>query len=271
MVYHGIPWWPGLSSIAHAPFPARRAPALVRLRKHAKPASEPEAPPADDDEAGEGDAVLLDCPHCGEVEAHDVLRAATSGWTVECLVCHNVRTLEAPAQERYVPVPAILSDGATARTVELAVPLDGEVAIDDEFDFEGSRVRVTSVEKRDGTRPKSAPGRDVKVLYAVKFDTVVLRYTVNQGDVTRSFREPTPPEDEVHVGSVREVQGVNLLVKTLKSDQNRTLHRGWLFARNVRRVFADLAPSKAKAGQRYETRRRGADPRSKKHQGRRKT
>lgn len=222
---------------------------------------------ADDEEGDE--AILLDCPTCGEVQAHDLLRMAASGWTVSCLVCQNVRTLPAPAQERYTAVPAILSDGATARTVELAVPLDGAVRVDDEFDYEGSRVRITSVETRAGTRPTKAPGRDVKVLYAVKFDTVLLRYTVNQGDVTRSFREPVPPEEEVHVGTVREVQGINLLVKTLKSDQNRTLHRGFLYARNIRRVFADLAPAKARSGQRVATRRRGADPRSKKHQARR--
>src|ERR1051325_1117331 len=80
---------------------------------------------------------MLDCPACRETFEHAVLRAATAGWTVECLNCHAVRTVDAPAQERMVEVPAILSEGAQARTVRLHVPLDGPVAVDDEYDLEG--------------------------------------------------------------------------------------------------------------------------------------
>jgi uncharacterized Zn finger protein len=209
-----------------------------------------------DDDADE--LLELDCPDCGQVQEHEVLRAAASGWTVQCAVCGKVRTLPAPKQERFLAVPVVLSDGATSRTAQLQVPLAGKVAVDDEFDLDGHRVRVTTVELQDGSRPRSAPGRAVKTLYAVLFDTVTLHYTVNQGEVTRSFQEQVIPEEEVHVGSVREVQGHRLAVKTLKSDQNRTLHRGFLFARNVSRVFADLATSKS--GTRERTRQRGAGP-----------
>ena len=210
----------------------------------------------------EGEALLLDCPTCGEVTEHDLLRAAESGWTVQCMECRTTRTLPAPAKERTTTVPLILSQGANARTERVEVPLDGPVAVGSELSAAGHRIKVTAVERPDGTRPASAPGREVKVLYGVMFDTVALRYTVNQGEVTRSFVEEVAPEEEVHVGAVREVQGINLVVKTLKSDQNRTLHRGYLLARNVRRVFADLAPTRAKRGDRVRTRMRGAPPKS---------
>lgn len=212
----------------------------------------------DDDEAQ--DLLDLDCPTCGDVQEHEVLRAAASGWTVACSVCGSVRVLPAPKQERFLPVPVILSEGATSRNAQVQVPLDGKVAVDDEFDLEGHRIRVTAVEVDAGRRPRSAKGRDVRTLYAVAFDTVTLHYTVNQGEVTRSFQEEVTPETEVHVGTVREVQGVRLAVKTLKSDQNRTLHRGFLLARNVRRVFADVAHAKAQPGAKVKTRQRGAGP-----------
>lgn len=216
----------------------------------------------DADDAGEDlqDLLDLDCPDCGAVQEHEVLRAAASGWTVSCTVCGKVRTLPAPKQERFLAVPVILSEGATSRTAHVQVPLDGKVSTDDEFDLEGHRIRVTAVEVEAGRRPRSAKGRDVRTLYAVVFDTVTLHYTVNQGDVTRSFQEEVVPETEVHVGTVREVQGVRLAVKTLKSDQNRTLHRGFLLARNVRRVFADVAHAKARPGAKVKTRQRGAGP-----------
>lgn len=206
------------------------------------------------------DVLDLDCPDCGDVQEHEVLRAAASGWTVSCAVCGRVRTLPSPRQERYLPVPVILSEGGTSRNVQVQVPLEGRVAIDDEFELEGHRIRVTAVEVAEGRRPRSAPGREVRTLYAVVFDTVTLHYTVNEGEVTRSFQEDVVPEEEVHVGTVREVQGVRLAIKTLKSDQNRTLHRGYLFAKNVRRVFADVAHAKARPGAKVKTRQRGAGP-----------
>lgn len=212
----------------------------------------------DDGGDGSGDMVDLKCPQCDEVQEHVVLRAAAANWTVQCLRCKRVRTMPAPKQERFVPVPVILSEGDKSRTVQLHVPLDGKVAENDEYDFEGHRVRITAVEVAEGRRPKSAKGRDVRKLYAVVFDTVTLHYTVNQGDITRSFQEAVVPETEIHVGSVREVDGVRLAIKTLKSDQNRTLHRGYLYARNVHRVFADVAVTKQ--GNRERTRQRGAGP-----------
>lgn len=213
-----------------------------------------------DEDNGETDeeGVFLECATCGDVEEHALLRAAESGWTVECLECRTKQTMPAPPKQRMTVVPVVLSDGAAARSIQLEVPLDGPVAVDEEAEVEGKRIRFTAVERRDGSRPKKAPGRDIKTLYAVAYDTVRLRYTVNEGEVTRSFQEEAPPEEEIHVGIVREVQGLRLVVKTLKSDQNRTLHRGFLLARNVRRIFADVAPRGSKIGQPAKARRRGA-------------
>jgi uncharacterized Zn finger protein len=212
----------------------------------------------EDDWETDEEGVFLECATCGDVEEHVLLRAAESGWTVECMECHTKQTVPAPPKQRMTVVPVILSEGATARSVQIEVPLDDPVAVDSEAEVEGKRVRLTAVERRDGSRPKQAPGRDIKTLYAIVYDTVRLRYTVNEGELTRSFQEEAPPEEEIHVGIVREVQGLRLVVKTLKSDQNRTLHRGYLLARNVRRIFADVAPRGSKIGQAAKVRRRGA-------------
>jgi uncharacterized Zn finger protein len=214
----------------------------------------------DDLPEGAYDLVDLHCPDCGEVREHAVLRAAAANWTLRCERCKKVRTMPAPKQPRMHIVPVILSEGPTSRNASFAVELDGTVGIDDEFDLEGRRIRVTAVESIEGMRPKRLKSRDVKTVYAVLFDTVNLHYTVNQGELTRSFQESVPPEEEIHVGTVREVQGVRLAIKTLKSDQNRTLHRGFLYARNITRVFADLASDRAKPGSKVRTRSRGAGP-----------
>src|SRR5688500_17243059 len=208
----------------------------------------------------EDEDLILDCPQCGELQEHDLLRAAEAGWTVRCQRCKTVRVLPAPPKVRYRMVPVILAEGPTSRTVSIDVPNDEPVSPGDEFEFEGHRIRVTAIERPDGSRPKSLPGHELKVIYAIVFDTVTLSYTVNQGETTRSFQEEVSPELEVHVGAVRGVQGHMIVVKTLKSDQNRTLHRGFLLAKNVRRVFADFAPPGVYAGDKIKTRQRGAGP-----------
>src|SRR5688572_8186489 len=119
-----------------------------------------------DEESGP-EMVDLKCPDCEEVWEHSVLRASDAGWTVQCLRCKRVRTVPAPRQERFVPVLVIVSEGGTSRKAQLQVPLGGWVAVDDEFDLEGHRVRVTAVEVDAGQRPKRARGRDVRALYAV--------------------------------------------------------------------------------------------------------
>ncbi|MHB8632510.1 MAG: HVO_0476 family zinc finger protein [Thermoplasmatota archaeon] len=191
------------------------------------------------------DETLLECPTCEEVQEHRILRQAESGWTLECLVCHGVRTVPAPAQERFLQVPTVLSDGASAKTVALSAPLSGKVAIGDEFDLDGSRVRITSIERKDGSHPKSAPGRDIKALYAIRYDTVALRYTVNQGETTRTLIERVPPETLVAVGSTREVQGIQLVLRNILSADGKTLRRGSLAAQDIRRVVAELAAGRA--------------------------
>ena len=211
-----------------------------------------------DEPSAEG--IVDHCPSCDEETEHQVLRAAAAGWTIQCLDCETIRTVPAPPQIKLRAVPVILSHGSASRNEILEVDLEGNVGVDDEYELGGHRVRVTQVEAPNGERPKRIAVRDVKTIYAIVFNTVQLHYTVNQGDTTRSFQEEVLPEEEVHVGKVREVQGVRLAVKTLKSDQNRTLHRGFLLARNVRRVFADVADRKARPGQKVKTRKRGAGP-----------
>ncbi len=212
----------------------------------------------DEEQVGDEPVILQECPTCGEVTEHDLLRAAASGWTLKCNECNIARVVPAPRKEKGTIIPIILSHGAASRSTQVEVGRESPVTIDDEMQVDGMRIRVTAVERPNGMRPTSALGKYIKTIYAVEFDTVALRYTVNHGEITKSFLEEVAPELEVQIGVVRNVQGVNLVIKTLKSDQNRTLHRGYLLARNVNRVFADLAPLGVYVGDRIKSRKRGA-------------
>jgi len=198
------------------------------------------------------------CPACGG-EEHEVLRETPQHVTLRCSACGHVRT-EAPRRARQTDLALVLSDGDRSWSDRIVVGADEPIAVGDEFEHEGSRWLVTGVEREDGVAAAGAPARELKTCSAKRFDRVVLKFTLNEGEVTHSYEMQVDPDLTVRVGEVLEVQGRRVLVKTLKSDQNRTLHKGHLLARNIVRVFCDPAPPGARPGSVAPVRRRGAAP-----------
>ncbi len=201
--------------------------------------------------------VMGTCPTCG-IGMHDVLHASNQSWTLKCQDCDLVHN-ETPPSSRLAEVPVIISDMDQSRSARIDVPRVDDIHVDDEFEFEGHRMLVTAIESPAGRRVPKANAAEVHVLYAKVFDQVRVGYAVNDGDVTHSLQEWLEPEEEIHVGIVRLVDGHLVLPKTIKSDMNRTLHKGYLLARNIRRVFCDPAPKGAREGDKVGVRRRGKD------------
>ncbi len=201
--------------------------------------------------------ALLDCPTCGTSE-HAILKAGENTLTVKCLECNTVRNTTPPRQ-RTKELKLIVSDGPKAFPEVIEVDPSDVIGVDDEFDLNGHRMIVTGLEMFEGKADK-APAADIKVLKAKMFDTVVLKLSVNDDDVTKSFRTRVDPYETFAIGQVVFVDNQKLVIKTIKSDMNRTLHKGALSARNIVRAFCDYAPHWAKEGKIIGTRRRGAPP-----------
>ena len=197
------------------------------------------------------------CPHCGGPwivvdETPSVLR-------LQCEDCQRVERFDASTKTVRLQLIVSAGDRSFREPIE-AVPSD-ELRVGDEFEHNGHRLLITALQGARDEKPKEARAADVRAIHARLFDTVPLKLSVNEGETTRSYQIDVLPEFELAVGQVVEAQGVRLVVKTLKSDQNRTLHKGFLLARNIRRAFCDPAPRRAKVGEIVKTRPRGArDP-----------
>ncbi len=202
--------------------------------------------------------VITDCPKCGHVTEHQLLKPGENSITVQCDDCGLVRSIT-PPRVRIIDLKLIVSDEGVARNERMEVPRQEEVAVGLEFDLNDQRLIVTGIEI-EGKQVKKAKAEDIKVLHAKVFNTVPLRFSVNEDDKTTSFRVDVDPDTPVSIGEVFKVDGQLICVKTIKSDQNRTLHRGYLAARNIVRCFCDPAPWKAKPGQIVKARKRGAPP-----------
>ncbi len=202
------------------------------------------------------EVIITRCPDCADDTEHVVLKASATNLTARCTDCGRTHTFS-PPHARFIEIPVVLSSGQESWSDRIETLLDEEVVVGFEFEHDGHRMLVTGIEGRDGRNHEKLVGRDVKVLFAKLFDTVLLKMSVNEGEKTHSHQLEVEPEREVHIGEVFAVDGLKLKVKTLKSDQNRTLHRGFLLARNVRRAFCDVVPGWVKEGKILPTRRRG--------------
>ncbi len=203
------------------------------------------------------DAVITHCPACGEETEHAVLKAGDANVTVQCSVCFDVRTFS-PPRLKLVRLRLVVSHGEASWSDFLETPSDEEIAVGFEFELDGHRMLVTGVETTTEGRHEKARASDIRVVQAIVFDEVALKLSLNEGERTSSFEVNVDPDHPVHVGEVYEAGGRRMAVKTLKSDQNRTLHKGFLLARNVRRAFCDPAPEGARVGDVVATRKRGA-------------
>lgn len=204
----------------------------------------------------DGEIILDTCPECGEDE-QEVLHGRPQTLTIRCLGCGAVRSINPPKQETTIDVNTVVSDEDRSWNVQLPTGSREEIRVGDEFELDGHRMIVTAIELDGQQKAPKAMAPLIRNLFAKVFDTVPLKISINEGEVTKSHRLDVDPDMQVPIGLVLEVDGQVLAVKTLKSDQNRTLHKGFLLARNIRRAFCDPAPRRAKAGDVVETRPRG--------------
>lgn len=197
------------------------------------------------------------CPACGDPE-FEVLKQSENSMTLQCVECHNVWNTT-PPRLRTIELKVVVSHEGQAHQDRLDALRDDEISVGDEFELNGHRMMVTGIE-REGGNSQTLAAADIKVLHAKVFDTVPLKFSVNDGDVTRSYRRDVDPDRPISIGEVFDMDGQKVVIKTFKTDQNRTVHSGVLAARNIVRCFCDDAPHWMEEGRIVKSRPRGAPP-----------
>lgn len=187
--------------------------------------------------------VYSDCPDCGDVTPHEVLRGkagkATMEATLRCRECGRVltTTLGIP---RIVPAKVIVSEGPSSRTTSVDLESDDLLMVGDEFPLDdGRRVKITSLELKDGRRPAKAQATDISVIWAVSFDTVSIKVSVNDVQRTHARSLEAGPDDEFHVGQTIGLGDMDCLVHSIKV-KDRMIRRGSAEARNIVRIYGKL-------------------------------
>lgn len=194
-------------------------------------------------ENGLPECVLCECPDCNNVTEHDILKArfVKSGMsgTFRCKSCGRIFSgnIKLP---RNVPVKVMLSDDDVTTTTHTILKEDEIVSVGDEFDLEdGRHVKVTYVEKRDGSRKKRVQAPDIAVLWVKMFGNLKVKVSVNDGRKTLPMFVEAEPDDEFTVGMMMHFENNDAVLHAIKTT-NRLIRKGSAEARDITRIYAKM-------------------------------
>lgn len=169
----------------------------------------------------------LECEGCGEPTLHDVLKAQTSqkrGFhfqgTVRCGECGATRHAEireAPPLELEL---RLSEGGETVRDKLLAEPGD-RLQVGELLAHARGPLEVTALElgARRGTastrRVEQAEARERPIVWARLVTTVRVRFAVHTGHETLSLKQELPPETELAVEMVMQLEGRAAVIEAL--------------------------------------------------------
>ncbi len=169
----------------------------------------------------------LECEGCGEPTLHDVLKAQTSqkhGFhfqgTVRCAECGATRHAEireAPPLELELRLSA---GGETVREKLLVEPGD-RLQVGELLSHARGQLEITALElgARRGTastrRVEQTEARAQPIVWARLVTTVRVRFAVHTGRETLSLKQELPPETELAVEMVMQLDGRAAVIDAL--------------------------------------------------------
>ena len=152
-------------------------------------------------------ALYLDCPTCGEVTLHEVVHGKASGKSLEvdvrCRAC-GTTTHQALKQTEALTVPIVVSEGPLSRRTTIDVDEEELISVDDELLVESTPVHVRSIEVGHEQRVSEAKGATIKTIWAVTFDKVKVKFSINAGPRTKMAEVEAAPDEEFTVGDIVE-------------------------------------------------------------------
>ena len=160
------------------------------------------------------------CPFCSSLTPHRVLHlrphaplgrpGASSGGPIlgvaRCLTCRTTHpfTAEIP---REVQIPVILSEGATSALHRVHLPREHPIRVGDSIRVASREVRIQRVEWQAGTPRTADRAHQVRTLWTVPDDYVILRMALAEGARTLPLRARVRADFRLVPGDLMNVEG----------------------------------------------------------------
>ena len=186
------------------------------------------------------DEVYFECPDCDDTTVHEVLKGRmgknSMDATIKCEDCGLIRTTSINFPKE-IEVKMIISDGAESISTTLKLEDDDLLKVGDEFNTDdGNLVRISGLELAQSKRVKSARATEIKTIWAIEFDVIDVKVSINDDRKTYSRTVPSSPDDEFVIGSIISFEDMDCLVHSIKVP-GKMIRRGSAEARNITRVY----------------------------------
>jgi uncharacterized Zn finger protein len=189
------------------------------------------------------DTIYNECPDCGDVTEHKILKAKMGNFNVngtfQCKECGRVFSGVIRLPKEF-EVKVLLSDGDLTETTQTMLREDEIVAVGDEFDLDdGRHVQITYIELPDGSRKKKVPATQVKALWVKAFGVLMVKVSVNDYKKTYPMLCEAEPDDEFTVGMFMHFDLWDCVIHAIKT-KDRLLRKGTAEARDIVRIYAKI-------------------------------
>jgi uncharacterized Zn finger protein len=130
----------------------------------------------------------------------------------------------------------VVSEGERSHRTKVEIETADVILVGDELLVDGVPVQVRGIEIGTDRRVDSSPVKDIKTLWTVRFDKVMVKFSINMGHRTKAGSQVASPDEEFTVGEMVEVAGVTAVIHRIKT-WDRTMQRGSAEARDIRRIY----------------------------------
>ncbi len=183
--------------------------------------------------------MKLICPNCGEEIEHEILafREEKTGveYTLRCNNC-GYTYKKFIKEEKMLSLKVIWSWQEESEVKKFSAFEEDILSVGDEITVSGINSIITAIDSHS-KRVRSAAAKDIDTIWAKRFDSVVVKISINRGNRTTTHTLIANPHEEFYVGDLIEIDGIHAMIHKIKN-VDKFINRGGEIARNIVRIYA---------------------------------
>ncbi|MCL1983951.1 MAG: hypothetical protein FWG58_00965 [Methanomassiliicoccaceae archaeon] len=184
--------------------------------------------------------VYFECPDCDDITLHEVLKGKmgknSMDATLKCTECSLIRTTTVHFAKE-IEIKVIISDGPESISMLMTAEDDDLLKVGDEFNMDDGRLlKISSLELSGGRRVKSARATEITTVWAIDFELINVKVSINDDRTTHSKMIQSSPDEEFTIGNILSFDDMDCLIHSIKI-KGKMLRRGSAEARDITRIY----------------------------------
>ena len=185
-----------------------------------------------------------DCPSCGFVTSHEILRERKAGagtnYLLKCDECGEVHKLQV-REPKAVKISFMLSEGAETRTAQIEIDEDETIVLGDIFEHDDASWEINRIEDKTNVSVSQCSAREISRANAVRSDMVMVRLTLTRGEVSISDSITVERDTVFKAGSIMLFNDEKWRIRAIHTGAGRTM-TGRVDAFQIKRIYLHEPP-----------------------------